>query len=259
MIEIRGLRKAYGDVVAVAGLDLTVAAGEITALLGPNGAGKTTTIGCIVGLLRPDAGSVVIDGIDALADPVASKRKIAYVPEVAALYQALTAEEFLFLKGRLFGLDEARIGASIDRLLAGFGLAERRREPMVAFSKGMTQKVALASALLTEPRALILDEPMSGLDVETTLVLKELLREFARAGGAVLYCSHQLDVVETLAHRVAVLDRGVLQAVGTMDELRAAAGGSHQRLEELFRVLTAASDPVARARAILGHSAARDV
>ena len=123
---------------------------------------------------------------------------------------------------------------------------------MVGFSKGMTQKVAISAALLTEPRVLILDEPLSGLDVETTLVLKAVLRAFTERGGAVLYCSHLLDVVETLADTVAVLDCGKVQAIGSMDELRSQAGGGMSRLEELFRELTKAGDPEAKARALLG-------
>ncbi len=252
LIEIEGLSKRFGDVTAVQDLSLRIESGRITALLGPNGAGKTTTVKCIVGLHRPDAGRILVSGHDTVAEAVEAKRKLSYVPEVAHLYEALTPDEFLALKGRLFGLGEAAIEAGIERLLSGFGLLERRHEPMAGFSKGMCQKVALSSALLIEPEVLVLDEPMSGLDVDTTLVFKELLREFAGAGGAVLYCSHLLDVVETLADCVAVLDGGVLQAVGTMEELRDRAGGEHQRLEELFRELTAAEDPVARARAILG-------
>jgi len=248
MIRIQALRKSYGDVVAVDDLSLTAAAGEITALLGPNGAGKTTTLSCIVGLQRPDAGSIHVGDIDIARSPKAAKRVLSYVPEVANLYSALTPTEYLALRGRLFDMAEARIDGAIHRLLGGFGLSPRAHEPMAGFSKGMTQKVALAAALLTEPKVLVLDEPLSGLDVETTLVFKELLRTFAARGGAVLYCSHLLDVVETLADRVAVLDRGQVRAFGTLDELR--RGG--QGLEQMFQDLTAAADPIARARELLG-------
>ena len=233
-------------------MSLTVEKGEVFALLGPNGAGKTTTVNCIVGLLRPDSGRIAIGGVDTRERPEAAKRAVSYVPEVANLYQALTPEEYLLLKGRLFDMDDSAIEAGTDRLLGGFGLLDRRTMPMVGFSKGMTQKVALASALLTDPAVLVLDEPLSGLDVETTLVVKEILREFAAGGGAVLYCSHLLDVVETLAHRVAVLDRGHLVAIGTMAELRAQSGEG-KRLEQMFAELTQAGDPTATARAILGR------
>lgn len=253
MIRIRGLHKRYGQIVAVEGLDLTVEAGTVQALLGPNGAGKSTTVRCIVGLLQADGGSIVVDDIDVSKDPVGAKRRIGYLPEVASLYDELTPHEYLTLKGRLFGMAEGAIASGVERLLGGFGLLHRQHDPMVGFSKGMLQRVALGSALLTEPSVLILDEPMSGLDVETTLVLKEIVREAARRGRSVLYSSHLLDVVETLADRVAVLDKGKLVADGTLAELRAAAGeGSDQRLETMFQRLTAAADPVQRARDILG-------
>ncbi len=249
MIEVASLRKTYGELVAVDDLSFTVGAGEVLALLGPNGAGKTTTVHCMVGILTPDQGTITVGGEDMVRDPVPAKRLIAYVPEVASLYESLTPHEYLTLRGRLFELPEDKIAAGIHRLLDGFGLLPRRHDPMVGFSKGMMQKVILAAALLTEPRVLILDEPLSGLDVETTLVLKEILREFSDRGGAVLYCSHLLDVVETLAHRIAILDQGKLLAIGTLEELRASEG---QRLESLFRDLTSASDPAQKARSILG-------
>ncbi len=249
MIEVASLRKTYGELVAVDDLSFTVGSGEVLALLGPNGAGKTTTVHCLVGILTPDQGTITVGGEDMVRDPVPSKRLIAYVPEVQSLYESLTPHEYLTLKGRLFELPEDKIASAIHRLLDGFGLLPRRHDPMVGFSKGMMQKVVLAAALLTEPRVLVLDEPLSGLDVETTLVLKEILREFGERGGAVLYCSHLLDVVETGAHRIAILDQGKLLAIGTLEELRASEG---QRLESLFRDLTSASDPAQKARAILG-------
>jgi len=253
MLRLSGLRKTYGPLVALHGLDLHVEAGEILALLGPNGAGKSTAVKCVVGLLRPDAGTVTIGGIDALAQAKEARRAVGYLPEVARLHEVLTPWEYLLLKGRLFDLDDAQIRATGERLLAGFGLLERGDEPMVAFSKGMLQKVSISAALLTEPRVLVFDEPLSGLDVTTTLVVKELMREFARRGGAVLHCSHMLDVVETMAHRIAVLDQGKLLACGTAAQLRTQAGaavGTH--LDMVFRTLVRASDPDATAKAILG-------
>ncbi|MBM4060371.1 MAG: ABC transporter ATP-binding protein [Planctomycetes bacterium] len=253
MLAVQGLRVAYGDLVALHGLDLRVAPGEILALLGPNGAGKSTAVKCIVGLLRPDAGTVTVDGRDAWAEPMAVRSRIGYLPEVARLHEALTPWEYLLLKGRLFDLDDARIRAAGERLLAGFDLLDRGDEPMAAFSKGMLQKVSIAAALLTDPRLLVFDEPLSGLDVTTTLVVKELMREFAARGGAVLHSSHLLDVVETTAHRIAVLDQGRLLACGTGAELRALAGaGAATRLDAVFRALVQASDPLATARSILG-------
>lgn len=253
MLRLTGLRKAYGDFVALHGLDLAIERGEILALLGPNGAGKSTTVKCLVGLLRPDAGGIHVDGLDALAQPTEARRRIGYLPEVARLHEVLTPWEFLRLKGRLFDVAEADIQRRGERLLAGFGLLERGDEPMVGFSKGMTQKVSIAGALLTEPQLLVFDEPLSGLDVTTTLVVKELMREFAARGGAVLHCSHLLDVVETTAHRIAVLHQGRMLACGTAAELRAQVGaGSGVHLDSVFRTLVHASDPVAAAKALLG-------
>jgi ABC-2 type transport system ATP-binding protein len=253
MLRLQGLRKSYGDLVALHGLDLAIAAGEILALLGPNGAGKSTTVRCVVGLLQPDAGTVHIDGVDALQQPQSARRRIGYLPEVARLHEALTPWEYLLLKGRLFDLEDSNIRVAGERLLAGFDLLDRADEPMIAFSKGMLQKVSIASALLTEPRVLVFDEPLSGLDVTTTLVIKELMREFARRGGAVLHCSHLLDVVESMGDRIAVLDKGKLLGCGTAAELRTqvgAAAGTH--LDAVFRTLVQASDPVSRAQSILG-------
>jgi ABC-2 type transport system ATP-binding protein len=253
MLRLTGLRKTYGAFVALHGLDLAIAPGEILALLGPNGAGKSTTVKCLVGLLRPDAGAITVDGVDALADPAQARRRIGYLPEVARLHEALTPNEFLRLKGQLFDVAEAAIGARSERLLAGFDLLARADEPMAGFSKGMLQKVAIAAALLTEPKLLVFDEPLSGLDVTTTLVVKELMRAFADRGGAVLHCSHLLDVVETTAHRIAVLHQGKLLACGTAAELRRQVGaGAGEHLDSVFRTLVHASDPVAAAKALLG-------
>lgn len=253
MLALRGLRKTYGSFTALHGLDLTIAGGEILALLGPNGAGKSTTVKCLVGLLRPDQGQITIDGTDALAQPNEAKRKVGYLPEVARLHEVLTPWEFLLLKGRLFDIPDAVIRARGERMLAGFDLDGRGDEPMVGFSKGMVQKVSIAAALLTEPKLLVFDEPLSGLDVTTTLIVKQLMHEFAARGGAVLHCSHMLDVVETTAHRIAVLDQGRLLACGTAAELRQQVGaGAGVHLDAVFRTLVKASDPVAAAKSILG-------
>jgi ABC-2 type transport system ATP-binding protein len=252
MLRIESLRKSYGSLVAVDGVDLHAHAGEILALLGPNGAGKSTTVQCVVGLLAPDSGSITIDGIDVARDAPAARRAVSYVPEVSSLYDELTPTEYLALRGRLFEMDEPDIASASTRLLRGFGLGERADAPIGEFSKGMTQKVALAAALLTRPKLLILDEPLSGLDVETTLVFKEIVRQFAATGGTVLYCSHLLDVVETLADRIAVIDRGVLVAAGSLAELQSQAGEGGTRLEQMFQSLTKSADPVTRAREILG-------
>jgi len=252
VIVLEHLSKHYGPIRAVDDLTLTVEPGYVFALLGPNGAGKSTTIKCLMGLLTADSGRLLLDGVDVRAEPARARRRVSYVPEVAHVYDALTPWEYLHLRGRLFEIDDAAITARAERLLRGFGLIERRDQPMAAFSKGMTQKAVLAAALLTEPRVLVLDEPLSGLDVETTMLVKEVMRQFSDRGGTLLYSSHMLDVVERIADRVAVIDEGRLRAVGTIAELRQQSGGGERRLEQLFAELTEAGDPVARAAELLG-------
>ena len=253
MLRLRNLRKSYGSFTALHGLDLEVGKGEILALLGPNGAGKSTTVRCVTGLQRPDSGTIEIEGSDALREPERARRATGYVPELPRLHDALTPREQLLLKGRLFGMADDEIEARAVRMLRGCGIDARIDDPMAQFSKGMQQKVSLACALLTSPKLLVLDEPLSGLDVETTFTVKEVMRTFAQRGGAVLYCSHILDVVQTVAHRVAVLGKGKLLACGTVDELRAQAGsGADADLGSVYRQLTQASDPAAAAREILG-------
>ena len=247
MIRVAGLRKSYGDRLAVADLSFAAEPGQITALLGQNGAGKSTTIGCLTGLVDPDAGTLEVAGIDVRAQPRAAKRLLGYVPETAMLYEPLTPHEYLLLKGRLFGLDDAAITARSRELLDGFDLGARGDEPMSAFSKGMLQKVAIAAALLPGPRVLVLDEPLTGLDAGSTLLLKEIMREFARRGGTLLYSSHLLDVVETLADRVVVIHAGKKLAEGTLQQIRGAS-----RLEDAFRVMTQSGDPAQLARSMLG-------
>jgi ABC-2 type transport system ATP-binding protein len=249
MLRLQGLRKSYGDFVALHGLDLAIAAGEILALLGPNGAGKSTAVKCVVGLLRPDAGTVHVDGVDALQQPQGARRRIGYLPEVARLHEALTPWEYLLLKGRLFDLEDAKIRATGERLLAGFDLLDRADEPMTAFSKGMLQKVSIAGALLTGPKLLVFDEPLSGLDVNAALLVKGLLRALADSGRAILFSSHVMDVVERLCDRIAILDGGRVVATGTFEELsRELRGGS---LESIFASLTGDGDAEARiARAL---------
>lgn len=236
MIRVEGLHKSYGDRVAVRGLDLSVEPGRLHALLGRNGAGKSTAMHCMVGLLKPDRGTIRLDGVDLADRRAEALRRVSYLPEVAAVYEALTPEEFLALRGRLFGMDEAAIAAGSAAWLGRFGLADRSHEPMAGFSKGMVQKAALAAALLTEPRVLVLDEPITGLDVVSTLELKELLRELARGGRTVLFSSHLLDVVENLAEWVTVIEQGRVVAEGTVAEVRRLAGDAAS-LEAAFQHL----------------------
>ena len=251
LASLEGVGKRFGDVTALQGLTLDIRAGEVFGLLGPNGAGKTTALRILCGLLAPDTGRAAIAGHDVMREPLAARRAFAYVPDGAPLYSSLTPLEHLRVVGELHGMERESIDAESQRLLAGFDLADRAHDPVGGFSRGMRQKAAIACALLPRPQLLILDEPLTGLDADSTLVIKALLRKWADRGGAVLYTSHLLDVVERVCDRMAVLSKGSLLALGGMDELRTQAGEG-QSLEEVFRTLTHAEDPDRKAARILG-------
>jgi ABC-2 type transport system ATP-binding protein len=222
-LEIHGLVKRF-DRPAVDGLDLTVRAGEFYALLGPNGAGKTTTLRMVAGLLRPDAGTIAVAGIDALTDPVAAKRIMAWISDEPMIYEKLTPREYLEFVSGLWGVEPALAQARSDELLDWLGLAPHAHERCEGFSKGMRQKVALAGALVHDPRVIILDEPLTGLDAGSARQVKSVLRERVEAGGTIIMTTHILEVAERMADRIGVITRGKLIAEGTLAELRLAAG-----------------------------------
>jgi len=237
-LDIRGLRKSF-DRPAVDGLDLAVRGGEFYALLGPNGAGKTTTLRMVVGLLFPDAGSICVLGIDALKDPVAAKRVMAWISDEPMIYDKLTPLEYLEFVAGLWGIDAPSAAARAVSLIDWLGLAPHADERCEGFSKGMRQKVALAGALVHAPRLIILDEPFTGLDAGSALKVKGVLREHVRAGGTVIMTTHILEVAERMADRIGVIARGRLIAQGTLEELRRQAGGGSKTLEDAFLTLTA--------------------
>jgi ABC-2 type transport system ATP-binding protein len=218
-LEIHGLVKRF-DRPAVDGLDLAVRAGEFYALVGPNGAGKTTTLRMIAGLLRPDAGAIRLCGIDALADPVAAKQITAWVSDEPMIYDKLTPQEYLGFVAGLWGVEPAPAAARAQELLVWLGLEAHAGERCESFSKGMRQKVALAGALVHEPRLIILDEPLTGLDAGSARQVKTVLRERAQAGGTIIMTTHILEVAERMADRIGIIAHGKLIAEGTLDELR---------------------------------------
>jgi ABC-2 type transport system ATP-binding protein len=251
LARLAGVTVRYGDLVALEPLDLELRAGEVFGLLGPNGAGKTTSVRVLVGLLVPDSGTVTIAGRDMGREPLEARRRLAFVPDGAPLYKSLSPLQHLALTGRLHGQDEERIAQESARLLAALELDSRASDPVGQFSHGMRQKTALACALLARPALLVLDEPLSGLDAPTAAVIKEVLRGWADRGGTVLYTSHQLDVVERVCDRMAILDRGKLVALGDLAELRALAR-NQGTLEQVFATLTRSGDASAKARDVLG-------
>src|SRR5665213_1355611 len=235
-LEVRGLTKRF-DRPAVDALDLTVRTGEFYALLGPNGAGKTTTLRMVAGLLRPDAGSVSVLGIDALNDPVAAKQITAWVSDEPMIYDKLTPLEYLAFVAGLWGIDPRQSERSARELLVSLGLEPHLHERCEGFSKGMRQKVALAGALVHDPRLIILDEPLTGLDALSARHVKGLLGERVRSGCTVIMTTHILEVAERMADRIGVIAAGRLVAEGTLAELRQQNGKNDTSLEDMFIAL----------------------
>jgi ABC-2 type transport system ATP-binding protein len=235
-LQVRGLTKRF-DRLAVDALDLTIRAGEYYALVGPNGAGKTTTLRMVAGLLKPDAGSVAIFGIDALSDPVAAKQMMAWISDEPMIYDKLTPLEYLEFVAGLWGIDPAVSQKSAHELLVSLGLEPHLDERCEGFSKGMRQKVALAGALVHEPRLIILDEPLTGLDAVSARHVKGLLGNRVRAGCTVIMTTHILEVAERMADRIGVIAAGRLVAEGTLAELRQQNGHTDTSLEDLFIAL----------------------
>jgi len=237
-IEMTDVTKRYGDFTAVDGLTLEVHEGELFAFLGPNGAGKTTTIKMIAGLLIPDRGSVRVCGHLMGRDGRQAKARLAYVPDQPFLYDKLTGREFLEFVGQMYGLQratlQARCGKLIERLEMGVFLDQLTE----SYSHGMKQRTVLAGALLHEPKVLVIDEPMVGLDPRTVRTVKDLMNEMTAAGAAVFMSTHTLEVAEAVADRIGIIHHGRLIAVGTLQELRTQAARSDS-LEDIFLSLTA--------------------
>ena len=235
-LRVQGLTKRF-DRLAVDTLDLVIRPGEFFALLGPNGAGKTTTLRMVAGLLRPDAGAVSIFGIDALNDPVAAKQVTAWVSDEPMIYDKLTPLEYLEFIAGLWGISPSIADGCARQLLGSLGLEPNLHERCEGFSKGMRQKVALAGALIHDPRLIILDEPLTGLDAVSARRVKGLLGERVRAGNTVIMTTHILEVAERMADRIGVIASGRLVAEGTLAELRQQNGRNDTSLEDVFIAL----------------------
>ncbi len=243
LLDVEHISKSYGATRAVADVSFSVAPGEILGLLGPNGAGKSTTMKAILGLLRPEVGSIRVLGHDVARDGIAAKREIGYVPESPSLYEFLTGAEYLDFVSDLYGIDAATRVGRIHQFLAGLELAGHEDALISGYSQGMKQKVALISALLHHPRLLVLDEPLNGLDPRAARVVKDLLRNLATSDGVgVLFSTHVLEIAEAICDRIVILSRGRVVAAGTVGALRAQAGLAGSGLEEVFLALTGTGD-----------------
>jgi ABC-2 type transport system ATP-binding protein len=246
MLEARGLTKYYSAIPAVRDLSFELRPGGVLGLLGPNGSGKSTTVSILAGLLEPSGGQVCWNGVDIREDLLGYKARIGYVPEEAVLYSYLTGPEYLSLVGNLRGLAPRNLRARIDGFLQLFNLEDDVYAPLSAYSKGMRQKILVAAALLHDPEVVILDEPNSGLDVTTTLVLRSLIQTLAAEGRTIVYSSHVLEAVERAATDVLILHEGRIVAHDTVDRLRALM--ALPSLEQVFRRLVIETDIDAVAR-----------
>jgi ABC-2 type transport system ATP-binding protein len=253
MLQARGLTKRYGGLLALNRVTFDLHPGEIVGYLGPNGSGKSTTVNLVVGLLEPTAGSISLSGIRAADDPIAYKRRIGYVPEEPSLYAHLTAQEYLMLVGRLRRLPSRTLQTRIPELLRVLQLHDSRYKSMTAFSKGMRQRVLVASALLHNPQLLVLDEPFSGLDVNAGLLLRTLLLMLANEGRMIFFSTHRFDMVEKLCSRVIVLSSGRIVLERRVADF---AREGPDSLEETFVRATEQPDFAPLARQILDTIAA---
>ena len=247
MITLNNLTRRYGDLTAVDHVNLTIPEGQILGYLGPNGAGKTTTVKMLTGLIQATEGTASIAGFDISREPIEVKKRIGYVPESGALYQSLTPSEYLRFVGRLYGMDADEAESKIQDICRFFSLKDRMHHRMSEFSKGMRQKVVIASALIHDPQVIFLDEPLSGLDANTALMLKTLIRNLADDGKTIFYCSHILEVVENLCDRVVIINNGRVVADGSVSELKEMT--RKRSLEAVFNQLTVDEDLVELVRA----------
>jgi ABC-2 type transport system ATP-binding protein len=232
-LETTGLRKTFGDLVAVDGIDLAVPTGSFYGFLGPNGAGTSTTIRCLTGLMMPTSGAFKILDIDPRVDPVAVKRRIGVVPEDLALFDRLSGTETLSFVGQVHGLDPAQVRSRADELLTLMDLTKAAGDMVADYSHGMRKKLALSAALLPAPRLLFLDEPFEGIDAVASRQIRQLLLQYVKGGGTIFLTSHILEIVERLCDYIGVIQKGRLVAQGSVADLRAGAGGT-KSLEEMF-------------------------
>ena len=249
MLELRNVSKRFSGIPAVNSVSFIAQAGEVTGYLGPNGSGKSTTMKMIAGLIEPSDGSILYNGTPIEHDLIAHKMRLGYVPEEPHLYPHLTGEEFLQMVGQLRALEEKHLAEKIKGLLHLFSLYDDRFVALSSYSKGMRQKILLAAALLHNPEILLLDEPFTGLDINSALVLRGLIQELAQRGKVVLFSTHELDVVERICSHVVILHKGQVAADDSIAHLRTLM--ALPTLEEIFAQLAVEHDTAAITREIV--------
>jgi ABC-2 type transport system ATP-binding protein len=237
-IELRNLTKLYGSLRAVHQLNLSVGEGEIFGFIGPNGAGKTTTIRMMGGVILPSEGEIHIDGISMSADPVGAKKRIGFIPDRPFLYEKLTGREFLKFTADLFRVERELFDQKSEEILSLFSLTDWADELIESYSHGMKQRLIIGAAILHEPRVIVVDEPMVGLDPAGIKLVKDLFRRLAGNGTTLFLSTHSLGVAEDLCHRIGIIHRGSLIATGSLDELRQLARAQAIDLEAVFLKLT---------------------
>ena len=248
IISIRNLRKYYGRKQVLSGINLDIYPGQIIGYIGPNGAGKSTTVKILAGIISDYAGTVHVRGQSLQEHALQVKTITGFVPEVAELYDLLTPYEYLHFIGKLHNLESNEAEERMMRMLETFDMVKHMHQRMDTFSKGMRQKVLLISGLIHDPEILILDEPLSGLDANAVILVKELLQGLKQEGKTIIYCSHMMDVVEKVSDRIILINEGSIIADATMDDLRTSEGES---LEKVFSKLTSSEDAAARAEAFI--------
>ncbi len=249
MIELKNVSKTYSFFPVVQDVSFSAGPGEVVGYLGPNGAGKTTTIKMLAGLLEPTKGEILYNGRDTRADLTGFKKRLGYVPEQSEIYPHMSGREYLQFVGRLRHIPEGALNKKIDEFLGLFGLAEDKDSPVASYSKGMRQKVLLAAALLHDPDILLLDEPLSGLDVTTAMVVRDLVRALAAENKIIIYSSHVLEVTEKICSRVVILHKGRIVANDSVENLRSLM--KLPSLEKIFMELVVKEDTAATARAFI--------
>jgi ABC-2 type transport system ATP-binding protein len=248
LIQIRNLSKSYGSKQVLKNLTLDIYPGQVIGYIGPNGAGKSTTVKILTGLIPDFEGEVIVNGINMANNPLEIKKLCGYVPENAEIYDVLSPMEYLDFVGKLYGMEESALHQRAKKLLTAFGLAPNIDDRMDTFSKGMKQKVLLISGIIHNPKIIILDEPLSGLDANAVIMIKELIMRLSQEGKTIFYCSHMMDVVEKVSDRILLINKGEIIADGTFESLKQNHGDT---LERVFSKLTGREDQANEADAII--------